>query len=118
MKSHLDLRCARRLTVAEGRLLLDLLSDVAGAKRLRVKLAAAVDLATHTCNTHGRNGDCSVCGPWGADRVRENRAREFKRRLEVSEREHRERIARSKADALFTPTSLRFEGKVVKGRRL
>lgn len=64
MKSHLDLRCARRLTVAEGRLLLDLLSDVAGlhAKKLRVKLAVAGKGAAVRASLLELNG--KVLGCW------------------------------------------------------
>ena len=60
MKKFLDLRCSRRLTVDEGRLIVAYLNGVGGpvCDAAAGKLIRAIVLATHTCVGHG----CEVCG--------------------------------------------------------
>lgn len=74
---YIDLRCERRLTLSEGRLLLALLDGSNGraAKSARRKLAQATAIADHTCKftrfaNLGPDGQpvyldsrrCSICG--------------------------------------------------------
>lgn len=81
MKSHLDLRCNRRLAVNEGQVILDAL-DQCGvvAKGLREKLRAAMALAVHECPPCGK---CPVCGLNGefVHGVRNRRREDFTVRM-------------------------------------
>lgn len=62
MKTHIDLRCSRRLTVREGRLILDALDFAkVNSHAIKTKIAEAILLATHTCNRKNK-GKCDVCG--------------------------------------------------------
>lgn len=74
MKKFLDLRCSRRLTVEEGRVVLAYLEDAVGDVGCSAagKLIAAIELATHTCPPAVV---CPVCG--GKNRM-EQRLREQK----------------------------------------
>lgn len=69
MNRFVDLRCSRRITLAEARLILALLADQPGrvASRARVKIEEAVKIADHQCvykrTSHGR-GLCIVCRKW------------------------------------------------------
>jgi hypothetical protein len=83
----LDLRRSLRLTVAEGRLILDAL-DAAKfpAANLRVKVLDAITRATHTCDRKGPMKRCSVCDQHqdNVRRVRERQAADFRQRLKDS----------------------------------
>ena len=81
--TYVDLRCSRRLTVVEAKLLLDCMESAAApsaaARRLRAKLIEAVMLASHKCV----GPKCVVCGRYPEQHACERRekSKEFKRRL-------------------------------------
>ena len=109
MSEYVDLRCSRRITVDEARLILDCLDSAgANAKRLRAKLTAAVTLATHTCVGY----PCAVCGQSEemVARVRKRRAKDFQERLQSSAQAMRKARAAAREDALRTPPMLKFPG--------
>lgn len=118
--AYVDLRCSRRLTVAEAELLLDCMESAAvhqhasapsaAARRLRAKLIEAVRLATHDCV----GTKCVVCGRYPEQRARERRkkGKEFKRRLADSaalmEKMERARVRDSRERALRNPPALKL----------
>lgn len=116
MSKHLDLRCSRRLTVNEGRLILDALDSAgANAKPLRAKILAAITLATHECPPEGR---CAVCGQHGeqVSRMRERRAKDFQESLRNSEAAMAMARTRAREHALRSPAHLKLAGTAREGR--
>ena len=110
---YVDLRCSRRLTVNEAKLLLVLLDNAAGreATNARAKLMAAVVLVEHKC-VPGVDGPCNVCGeyPGAKQRVAKRRAETFQRSLmDARSRERVERAARAES-LLRNPPDLRLSG--------
>ncbi|MFN7019860.1 MAG: hypothetical protein ACK4WH_00855 [Phycisphaerales bacterium] len=113
MKTHLDLRRSLRLTVADGRTILDAL-DAAGApaKHLRAKLLAAIQRATHRCNIDAR-GRCTICDedPMANARISKRRADTFLRSLERSARAREKCLREARERAAFqAPPPLRLAG--------
>lgn len=114
MSKHVDLRCSRRLTVQEAKLLLVLLDGASGreATNARAKLMAAVVLAEHKC-VPGKDGPCNVCGeyPDNKRRVAKRRAETFQRSLrEAINRERVERAQRME-EMMRNPPELKLAGK-------
>lgn len=110
VSKYVDLRCSRRVTVDEARLILDCLDFArANAKGLRAKLTAAITLASHDCV----GSPCAVCGqqPDMVARVRKRRAEDFQRRLKDSAGTMRKARAAAREDALRTPPALKFVPK-------
>ena len=120
MKSHLDLRCSRRLTLQEGRVILDALRFArVENRRLIAKLEEAVTMASHTCNKawHGR---CSVCrqDPAAAARIRTQQAeafREARARSAVVDRREKNRQREQELRTPRTTPALRLVGSGDRG---
>lgn len=109
---YVDLRCSRRLTVAEARTVLQAL-DAAGveAKGVRAKLGAAITLATHRCDTANK-GLCSVCGSTQNQRdgLRTRRAEDLTARLRKS-KDMQDRLRKEdRQRAAFERPNLKYTG--------
>jgi hypothetical protein len=91
VKKLLDLRRSLRITLAEGRLLMNLLENAAGreAKSLRHKLGTAITIADHAC-VAGKGGVCAICNanPDDVAKLRKYRADNFQETLRRSREEH------------------------------
>ena len=118
MSKHVDLRCSRRLTVNEAKLLLVLLDGASGrgATNARAKIMAAVVLVEHKC-VPGKHGHCNVCGeyPGIKRRLAKKRAEVFQRSL--LDAKSRERVERSQRleGLLRNPPELRVVGREAGG---
>lgn len=94
---HIDLRCERRLTVNEARIVLAALEGVSPTPKLLIaKLADAVMRATHKCT--GRL--CPVCKrkPSDVAAMRKRRAKDLMDRLAASRKLDAELCARRRAN--------------------
>lgn len=100
MKKYLDLRCSRRLTVEEGRVIVDYLRDEGGAvcEAAAGKLILAIELATHKCPGH----NCPVCGGKNAAerRLRERNAVQRLQKAPELEKAKRAKVASARREAL------------------
>lgn len=105
-KTHLDLRCRRRLTVAEGRTILAALDSAGVANvRLKAKIDEAIALATHKCDKRGPRGLCSVCNNFASSvkRIREMRAEDFKKAIASGKEWEQKERARRREESLRSP---------------
>lgn len=104
MSTKLDLRRSLRLTVEEGKVLLVLLGEAKGraADSARVKLAAAMQMATHTCT----GPICPVCqqDPQAKDRLRAKRAKTMAQSLQDAKQLQRKIAADMRREALENPS--------------
>jgi hypothetical protein len=110
-KTHVDLRCGRRLTVNEAKIILEALDHVGvNMPKLRAKLTEAIMLATHTCAKAPGSVACAVCGevPENTARVTAMRSKRFRETLATSAADNRKEEARQKEIALRTKPSLRL----------
>lgn len=112
MTRHLDLRCSRRLTVEEGRLILAALEQHAqgrsraGAMR---KIQEAIELAIHQCDAKNR-GKCSICGGTPRERMnlRRHRAKLMVENLDRARVRQRQVTAADRLHGMLNPPRLRL----------
>ena len=109
MKKYLDLRCSRRLTVAEGQALLNALPDETSpaAEAAYTKILLAIQLATHECPPCVK---CPVCGGKNAmqRRLRERAAVQRLQQEPQLEKAKRALVSDARRRALENPPKLKL----------